>query len=120
MALPISNPGFMIVDSRRGLTGSEPRMTTLLLTAATTIRVPPLGMARIPHMLTIVCPGEGITGHVWIMREAKALREMNLIVDTGILDTSLEVETTVFNLSNRQVKIARGDCISRLLWIPLA
>lgn len=90
----------------------------LPLPAYTTIRVPPMCMATIPHRIRVTPNGASPPAfQIWLMRNPEAWAELNLIVDTGVIDPTQDVVTRVFNLSNRSVKIERGKVISYLVSI---
>ena len=91
--------------------------STLELPAATTIRIPPMCMASIPHNIRVL--SQDIETVLWIARLPHAWEALNLLVDQGPLSLSDRLCTHVFNLSNRQVKIPRGAVVSQLISLRL-
>lgn len=102
------------------LRGESQTRTTWDLKAYTTIRIPPLCIGVIPHEVGVLPAYDGpltLKFHIWLLRKPHALAELNLLVDQGPINAIEPVVTRVFNLSNRQVRIKRGDVISYLACI---
>lgn len=87
------------------------------LPAGEPVTVFPLCVGNIHHKLIIEFDMGGST--VILMRTPGVFLEKNLIVDCGPIESG-SVVTTVFNYSNRAVRINRGDIISRLISVRLA
>ena len=87
------------------------------LPAGEPVTVFPLCVGNIHHKLIIEFDMGGST--VILMRTPGVFLEKNLIVDCGPIESG-GVVTTVFNYSNRAVRINRGDIISRLISVRLA
>ena len=83
------------------------------LPAGEPVTVFPLCVGNIHHNLTIDLD-KGGSAITLIMRTPGVFLEKNLIVDCGPIESG-SVVTTVFNYSNRAVRINRGDIVSRLI-----
>ena len=82
------------------------------LPAGEPVTVFPLCVGNIHHKLIIEFDMGGST--VILMRTPGVFLGRNLIVDCGPVESG-SVVTTVFNYSNKAVKINRGDIVSRLI-----
>jgi hypothetical protein len=57
-----------------------------------------------------------INSMVWLVREPNTMVSHNLIIDQGpVMDG--DIFTSVFNLSNSQLRIRKGEVVSRLVCI---
>jgi hypothetical protein len=110
--LTIREPGRVIEENL-----TEEHNNTPLLVAYSVI-IPALCMGMVPHY-TVFSVDEDNTNwgvSVWIVREPYVMETHNLIVDQGPILPG-EIFTRVFNLSNKALKIRKGEAISRLMLV---
>ncbi len=80
------------------------------LESDSTIIIPPLSVGRIPHDIILHAPN----GRVFMYPEPDVFGILQLLIPCRPVDSG-EVITYLFNISNKRVKIHRGDIISRLV-----
>lgn len=88
--------------------------TELDLPADHTMHVPPLCCAIIPHSIRLLPTAQHTV--VLLTRVPGVFAEKHLWVDQGPLVAG-DITTAVFNISNRPIKIKRGEVISRLICV---
>jgi hypothetical protein len=86
----------------------------ILLPASYSIYIPALCLGRIPHQGLL--RREYTDQHVWLVRLPGSLLSTCLLVDQGPVDDG-EIETVVFNLSNKGFRLKKGEAVSKLILI---
>jgi len=83
-----------------------------------TVVIPALCTGVIPHDITLrTAPADYTLSWVMLVSEPGVLFNEGLLVVSGPMNDG-EVTTTVFNLSNKEKRLAKSVCISRLIKVP--
>jgi len=100
------------LSDHKGNTASYPRNTVVNLPAERPVFCPPLAYALVPHGLTLTAL-EGIALILAIkgISLSKALWISVERAEDG------ELTTTVFNMGTTRVRIAKGECVSELVYL---
>lgn len=94
--------------------------TSLDLVVTKTIRIPALCIGTLPHDVRLIMDRDTpITSTIWLVRLPHVWTELHLLVDQGPIDTSREVTTLVFNISQEPIKVPKGTVVSRLVSVSL-
>lgn len=94
------------------MAGEELPRYSLDLPAAKTIFIAPLAAGIIYHGLSM---GEVDSTCTVLLVRVPGTFEKSIIVDSGPVDLDKELYTSVFNISNKRLRIAKGQVISRLI-----
>ncbi len=98
--------------STKAQTEMGTKFTRVPLSLSKATYIEPLSKALIRHGISLAdTPRDA---DVWLVREPNSLLKLNLLVDQGPIYAG-EVITTVFNLSDQPVRIAKGEVISWLV-----